>query len=282
MIKVKKGASPAVLTGTNCRAKVRENIQNQDFKGSYYNKPTVREALEVAHHGKCCYCEVKIRPVATPQVEHYRPKNTLKDDTSHAGYYWLGHEWENLLLACPTCNIAKNSWFPIAGNRVRSPRLQSDGDQVPLSLPHDQSPLLDEQALIINPEYDPNPSDHFTFEPEGTIQGETDQGKETIKRCKLDRDALTIARKQVVDDALRNLNVFFVGYIEGKIEKEGLKFLLSQWFEKLTEALQANFPYAAFRRFGFQQFERFYLGQVLPIQRPLLKAAYDHFISHPS
>ncbi len=123
MIGIAKGSAPAKLESGNCRKRVEENVSNKEFKGSYYNHKTVLEPLEKIHYNKCSFCETYIRPVDTPQVEHYRPKNRLKDDPTHSGYYWLGHEWNNLLLACPACNKAKSSQFPLQGPRVTAPRI---------------------------------------------------------------------------------------------------------------------------------------------------------------
>jgi uncharacterized protein (TIGR02646 family) len=60
-----------------------------------YGHKKIREALDAMFHGKCAYCESRIRAVATPHIEHFRPKNI---------YISLTYKWTNLLLACPVCN----------------------------------------------------------------------------------------------------------------------------------------------------------------------------------
>lgn len=75
---------------------------------SRYDRPDVRAGLEEMYDGLCCYCECKIRPVATPQIEHRRPKSSQPRHT---------FDWDNLHLVCPTCNRTKsdkwNEAYPI-------------------------------------------------------------------------------------------------------------------------------------------------------------------------
>lgn len=62
-------------------------------KRSYYNTKPVKDLLIEAHHGKCCYCEKKDRSRRNLAVEHYRPKNGVrqsrKQKEEHPGYYWV-------------------------------------------------------------------------------------------------------------------------------------------------------------------------------------------------
>jgi hypothetical protein len=47
------------------------------------------------YKNKYAYCETNTLAGATLQVEHYRPKAKLIEDTDHLGYYWLAYEWTN-------------------------------------------------------------------------------------------------------------------------------------------------------------------------------------------
>ena len=67
----------------------REKITNK------YRHPEIKTALDTMFHGKCAYCESKIRHVSDPHIEHYRPKRTFPR---------LTFAWDNLLLACGICN----------------------------------------------------------------------------------------------------------------------------------------------------------------------------------
>ena len=53
-------------------------------------------------HSKCMYCESKIAHVSFPHVEHIAPKTAYPERT---------FEWENLGLACQTCNTAKGGQY---------------------------------------------------------------------------------------------------------------------------------------------------------------------------
>ena len=88
---------PATLVGANVPtspAKVKKDI---------YKADDVRLQLETDQHYKCAYCECYL-PLQYHDVEHFRPK-------SH--YYWLGHDWKNLLYSCERCNrLYKKAKFP--------------------------------------------------------------------------------------------------------------------------------------------------------------------------
>ena len=74
-----------------------------------YRHPDVVSALFKMQHGKCCYCEVYVPDSGLgKQVEHFRPRSQFEA---------LTNDWNNLLLACATCNHAKSSKFPVADNR---------------------------------------------------------------------------------------------------------------------------------------------------------------------
>ncbi len=94
---------PAILLNASRINKVRIAIASQSARhivsDDYIPKP-VRQALERLYHGKFSYCESTVKQVAVVQGEHYRPKNGVKKDSSHKGYYWLALEWSNLVLGC--------------------------------------------------------------------------------------------------------------------------------------------------------------------------------------
>ena len=123
MIKVDKDydAVPSALNRPKCKQKIQKAVIQKSGKvydGYYYRM--AYDALKRLYYGKCAYCESKIEHATSLQVEHYRPKNGVQEDVKHYGYYWLGCEWSNLLLACPNCNGkgAKGIKFPIEGIRV--------------------------------------------------------------------------------------------------------------------------------------------------------------------
>lgn len=112
MIRLTKGAKPQVLTD-NAAQWTREllaSIHNND--GTYgevlkeYNKPAIKDALEAETHGKCMYCEGRIKALGYNHIEHIKPKDRTK-------FPELTFEWENLGVACNVCNLNKGEEFDV-------------------------------------------------------------------------------------------------------------------------------------------------------------------------
>lgn len=190
MIRIEKGSAPDILATTGVQksdavcALYEANREVYDsgnkrlsFDGKTYGHPDVRQSLGASHHGKCAFCEVIIpRPYADPNVEHWRPKGSVKQQRGDAaltpGYYWLAYSWDNLLLACLFCNRDnKGVQFPLAdpAARVRDP-----GGNLALETPQ-----------LIKPDSE-DPADHIEFIDE-LPRGITERGKVTIAVLGLDR-----------------------------------------------------------------------------------------------
>ena len=103
MIKIKKSPKPKILIDhaetwtqeyTSCLAAGKKP---SDEVATRYNDPTIKKALEKETHGKCAYCESKIKHISYGDIEHILPKN--KDARPD-----LYVEWNNLTLSCEQCN----------------------------------------------------------------------------------------------------------------------------------------------------------------------------------
>ncbi len=156
-------------------------------------------------HGKCAYCESKVKENQPGDIEHFRPKGRIQDGdrkpvmiqrddgsmVQHLGYYWLAYNWKNLLLACADCNRPRTNeesgqsygkWdqFPVKGNHATSP-----GEE------ENESPLL------VNPVHE-DPSKHLTVDSTGTIFScDSPRGRECIAIFGLNiRVALVEARRR--------------------------------------------------------------------------------------
>ena len=123
MRKIGKSANiPATLQNAPVPASAAE------VQAKIYKADDVRTQLVCDQYNKCAYCECYMTK-AYNDVEHYRPK-------SH--YYWLGHDWNNLLYSCNLCNRSlKNDSFPLLDESRKA------------SKPADNISL--EHPLIINP-----------------------------------------------------------------------------------------------------------------------------------
>ena len=106
MIRLEKGEQPQVLAANAAiwtRAivnKLAAGEQLTSAEKSRYNHPHVKAALLAETHGKCAYCESKIRHVSYGDIEHVVPKS---DDPNK----WF--DWNNLTLACDVCNTKKSN-----------------------------------------------------------------------------------------------------------------------------------------------------------------------------
>ena len=150
-----------------------------------YGHPSVRETLIEAHHGKCCYCEMKLRD---GDIEHFRPKGRVADDNTHPGYYWLAYEWSNLLFACKTCNQRfKRTLFPL---RDPSKRARSH-----------QGNLSEEEPLLIHPAEE-DPERFISFQKHEAVALHP-RGKTTIEVLGLNQRELREARLEQYKDLER-------------------------------------------------------------------------------
>ncbi len=167
------------------------------FDFSMFNRRQVRDALSQLFHSKCAYCEARVGVTSKPDVEHYRPKGNITNEfgDTDQGYWWLAGEWDNLLLACQTCNrrfreSGKGNFFPIAGERAEPYTTGAD--------------LAAEEPLLLDPTVD-QPDDHLVFLDDGSVVSDTERGRTTIQIIGLNREALQHARREAIDQARRDL-----------------------------------------------------------------------------
>ena len=175
----------------------------------YYRSPDVKDTLYKAQHSKCCYCE-KLLESPDLQVEHFRPKGAYRQSADepygYPGYYWLAYDWNNLLLACPTCNKNKDATFPL-----------SNPDQRAISH-HDD--LSIESALLIDPAAI-DPRDHIGFVDDAP-RYLSDRGRCTVAVLGLCRDQLTELRLK----RLRRIRQYWSIYRGGPpYDQEAIVFL---------------------------------------------------------
>jgi hypothetical protein len=123
------------------RAKLRTDAFRR--RGSYDNseKPIWSEIKQVfidLQRGKCAFCERPLESKKEYDVEHFRPKSSVKPwnvpaeltaagiqinqtTANEPGYYLLSYNLLNYTLACAKCNSElKSDYFPIRGTRQLS------------------------------------------------------------------------------------------------------------------------------------------------------------------
>jgi 5-methylcytosine-specific restriction endonuclease McrA len=109
MIKLKKNVQPDVLKKNAAKwTKVvlsklaaGEKLSNTD--DARYRHIDVKTALVAETHGKCAYCESKLKHIHHGDVEHIAPKSLEPSKR---------YEWSNLTLACEICNQNKSNRDP--------------------------------------------------------------------------------------------------------------------------------------------------------------------------
>jgi uncharacterized protein (TIGR02646 family) len=223
-----------------------ELIKDSVYKGSYKDadaktQSKVREKLNELYFSKCAYCET----LCKAEIEHYRPKKGVTEDTLHNGYYWLCYEWSNLVPSCRYCNTegGKGNQFPIKSTRIEKPpfdaHLKLDKEHIKANA----TILLSEQPYLLHPEID-NPTQYLNFKidlhGQGIeiigIDGVNERGDQTIKICNLNREYLKFARKKnVVDKFVFFLNTNFELWANNIISNEDLPKALILAFEQLNE-----------------------------------------------
>jgi uncharacterized protein (TIGR02646 family) len=120
--------------------------------------------------GKCWYCESKIKRSPTP-IDHYRPKNRVREAPNHGGYWWLAYSWENYRFACSHCNTYGSAKTRgVAGGKAdHFPLWNELGRAVgPRISPRSPDPIDAEQPLILDPTREADPP-LLWFNPDGTV-----------------------------------------------------------------------------------------------------------------
>ncbi len=160
---------------------------DEDLYNKYYKKEDVKQALKSLYHQKCAFCESKVEQL---QVEHFRPKSV---------YYWLAYSWDNLLLACPNCNVYKSQTFEIEGtSAIYDANCLNDIHS--LSIVYDKQ----ENPKLVNPEKE-DILHLLEIDEFGNLFSEDARVQYTIEIFRLNRPFLTDERKEIFDNFERKL-----------------------------------------------------------------------------
>jgi len=205
MRKVEKDLSniPQSLDDKKTIKRRNELIRNQKYplskNAKEFNKcfkqKDVLDSLDKIYNSKCVYCEEKIKRVNSINlsqkeeinhtIEHYRPKSK---------YPWLAYSWDNLLWCCVKCNKNKDNNFYIENKKVN----YSKSFDYKIHCSTEEYNHL-EESKIVHPELE-DVMDKLIFDTKGNISSHDDRVQYTIDCCGLNRDYLTIKRKNIYDD----------------------------------------------------------------------------------
>jgi HNH endonuclease len=109
MIKLNKITKPDVLEKKAdewtriALEKIEAGEQLANIDNARYRHPEVKASLVAETHGKCAYCESKLKHIHHGDVEHIVPKSLEPAKR---------YEWNNLTLACEICNQNKSNKDP--------------------------------------------------------------------------------------------------------------------------------------------------------------------------
>jgi uncharacterized Zn-finger protein len=162
MVPLRRDAAPTVLAENAARWADEYHAQCATPGGAprpnprRYGHPAVRLALRRMSHNKCFYCETRLAE-GEEEVDHYVEVSARRD---------LAFAWDNLYLCCPDCNSQKAPDAQVACADCVDPC----------------SPTQP-------------PSDHLGFADE-CIFPRNDRGRHTVRKYRLDRDALDLKRSR--------------------------------------------------------------------------------------
>ncbi|MCT4600045.1 MAG: hypothetical protein N4A32_04025 [Marinifilaceae bacterium] len=245
------------------KSEIKETIYRDVYKTVDGNRSRVEDKLSLTYYNKCAYCE----RICKADIEHYRPKLKVSEDSSHDGYYWLCYEWTNLIPSCITCNRdgGKHNHFPILGTRVFNPPELVNRELDLEKFKANKSPLIDEKPYLLHPEID-NPDLFFEFVLDDNHKGirikgidNEGRGNKTIEICKLNRQEVVLDRKKLIVDDFSDVvrSVFYELSNQSINEEEFSKFLSIIIKGFFAKAKDEKLSHTLLRKFIIKSSENF-------------------------
>jgi uncharacterized protein (TIGR02646 family) len=270
---------PASLTTQRCHDLIVDALREKgahDFKKGVYGAPDVRIALDVIYNEKCAYCESTTKAGAPMQVEHYRPKAKVTEDSAHPGYYWLGYEWSNLLLSCSTCNNRKRNHFELdtGAKPQRKPPLRN-GKLDKIRCLVTGKLLATELPKLLNPEIESDVRQHFKYDNAGQIRGFTLRGTYTVTWTKLDRNSLNVARKKVLDRCELMILEAIARFDNGTDNLDEARGAIIAALRQLLLTYLENEPYSEYAFHCWHQVPAYIIQPLRPEFQPVAQEAYQ-------
>lgn len=263
--------SPKALADIELIAKGnKELISDKVYKGEYKDpggkaQSQVRDYLNKYYFQKCAYCEQHCKA----EIEHYRPKKGIAEDTNHPGYFWLCYAWSNLVPSCRYCNTegGKGNQFPVMNShkRVSSPEFVSSKLDV-TKCTASEIPLIDEAPYLLHPEIDTNPESFLAFKIAQDKNGidivgidENGRGERTIKICNLRRLNLQLNRLEAVHYNMKQkINDIFTLNAEGYVPNSEVGNVLAIIFKNIEkESEDVALTHTLLRKFLVASIENF-------------------------
>lgn len=208
-----------------------EVYKDEDKYNTIYKRDDIKIALNNIYKSKCAYCEMKVEQ---SHIEHYRPKKV---------YYWLAFSWDNLIMACPTCNENKGVNFELEGDAVEYDNTEANLRNINIkSADYD----LVEQPKMVNPETT-DPLGEITFTRNGLIESENTRFAYTIEKCKIDRKWLNDERKHLLEVYERDIRSALIENEDPNEQEKEIKIITRKF---IRDTLDSELHFLGFRRFS--------------------------------
>lgn len=147
MIKIDKLPKPQILVDNaeewtieycNC---LSAGIKPSETVAKRYNHPQIKSELIKETHGKCVYCESKIKHISSGDIEHILPKNKEARPDLYV-------EWTNLTLSCEQCNRSGKGTYYDNTNPLINPYVENPEEHFQAIGPLIYHKLNNERAYI--------------------------------------------------------------------------------------------------------------------------------------
>ena len=206
---------------------------DESIYNSRYKTTDIKLALKSVYNNKCAFCEQRIEQ---SHVEHYRPKKV---------YYWLAYSWDNLLLACSTCNTNKDVKFDLETTGVSVKFINNKKNIEKINQSSADYDKI-EKPKMINPEVS-DPIGKIKFQKNGLINSNDIRFSYTIKSCKIDRDYLNDGRRKLLDAYKKDINAELLG-CKNKGDQEDRIGVITRKFVRDIKNIEEEF--IAFRNYA--------------------------------
>ena len=221
MIKIERTAAPDIL------------LPVPDPSQKMYTHIKVRRSLSAMQHGKCCYCEkiIDLRDIfpdddnlgngshVEKHVEHFRPKGKKE-------YKHLTNDWNNLLLACNTCNVNKGQKFEV------------NQDDDPLCI-DPSNPDIDPEEHIMLPEVDLKNGDDV-YDGRLVPRNNSVIGNWTIINIRLNEGTSRKGRWDKIYEILKNILDYKHASSDDELRRHQLDILRAKCLSKAPYAFVAR------------------------------------------
>jgi len=188
------------------RAQARKKAIKEN-EGVWKDK-RLTDKMRALSFNKCWYCETEETRSDTA-VDHYRPKNAVKECPEHSGYWWLAFDWDNYRYSCTYCNAkridqvtnvtgVKGTCFPLVNPDAR---VFEPGD-LTVEEPTLLDPMVEGDIILLSFDPDGTATSFFVEEKEPILYKRV---KDSILYYNLNKEELKERRQRIICKTIKDL-----------------------------------------------------------------------------